>query len=457
MQAQAVFISQKELLPIRIEGVQAKIQKTVRKMEDYQTGKKRPKRVPIEICLAGLQARLDKLREKESVLLKHDKQGTLPTVIFGGKKNFYDRLQNKISSTEWKELRANTLYSRGDRSKKGNLNTRIVWDEAENQFYLEVANPLLKKEGEKNSPRIRFKVHIPDKYFEEVIQIVLPNVVGTTPKGKAIEEFQVYSIEIKRKGKKYYVHLTYDLETFGSELAWNEKITSDRVAGMDVNIDRIAVTILTKEGRFLESRTFYCHEMEYVKSDRRTNIVGETAKEVITYLLQWNVGAFVLEDLKFKQDHDTNKRFNRLTHSFAKNKMQKALISRGLKDGFKIKKVNPAYTSVIGRFKYANMYGLSVHEAASFVIGRRGLGFEEKIPKEIIQQLRSLVKPRLIQILGSMEESEKQSTDGKQRRKWIAVLLRNIDDFKENHRWKLWNVLHKTLLVKNQELQLKEV
>ena len=71
LQAQAVFTSQIELLPIRIEGVQAKIQKTVRKIEDYQTGKKRPKRAPIEICLAGLQARLDKLQEKESVLLKH--------------------------------------------------------------------------------------------------------------------------------------------------------------------------------------------------------------------------------------------------------------------------------------------------------------------------------------------------------------------------------------------------
>ena len=63
------------------------------------------------------------------------------------------------------------LYSRGDRSKKGNLNTRMVLDEAENQFYLEIANPLLKKEkGKKNSPRLRFKVYIPDKYFEEIIQ-----------------------------------------------------------------------------------------------------------------------------------------------------------------------------------------------------------------------------------------------------------------------------------------------
>ena len=85
-----------------------------------------------------------------------------------------------------------------------------------------------------------------------------------------------------------------------------------------MNIDKIAVTILTKQGSFLESKTFYCHEMEYVKSNRRTNVAGETAKEVIDYLLNWNVGTFVLEDLKFKQDHDTDQRFNRLSHSFCK-------------------------------------------------------------------------------------------------------------------------------------------
>ena len=109
------------------------------------------------------------------------------------------------------------------------------------------------------------------------------------------------------------------------------------VAGIDVNIDRVAVSILTKQGNWLESKTFYCHEMEYVKSNRRSNIAGELAKEIIDYLLSWNVGAFVLEDITLKQDHDTNHRFNRLVHSFAKNKLQKALISRGLKFGFNIK------------------------------------------------------------------------------------------------------------------------
>jgi hypothetical protein len=137
--------------------------------------------------------------------------------------------------------------------------------------------------------------------------------------------------------------------------------------------------------------------------------------------------------------------------------MQKALISRGLKFGFHIKKVNPAYTSVIGRFKYSKMYGLSVHEAASFVIGRRGLDFDENIPKALLNQPRTWVKPHLMSVLGSMEESEKQSESGKQRRQLIGMLLKNIHSFKENHSWKLWNVIHKTLQLKNWELQLKEV
>ncbi len=112
---------------------------------------------------------------------------------------------------------------------------------------------------------------------------------------------------------------------------------------------------------------------------------------------------------------------------------------------------------MIGRFKYAKRYGLSVHEAASFVIGRRGLDFDEKVPKELIQQLKEKVKPHLISLLGSMEESEKQSNIGKQRRSFMGIMLKNIEHFKEKHSWSLWNMIDKRLIVKNQELHLKEV
>ncbi|KYD11911.1 hypothetical protein [Parageobacillus thermoglucosidasius] len=40
-------------------------------------------------------------------------------VIFGGKQNFYKRLKGNITNEEWKDLRSNQLYARGDKSKKG--------------------------------------------------------------------------------------------------------------------------------------------------------------------------------------------------------------------------------------------------------------------------------------------------------------------------------------------------
>jgi len=82
---------------------------------------------------------------------------------------------------------------------------------------------------------------------------------------------------------------------------------------------------------------------------------------------------------------------------------------------------------------------------------------DEKIPAELINHLRTLVKPKLISILGSMEESEKKLKNGKQRRKYIGMMLKNIETFKENHKWKLWNVIHKALMIKNQEIKFKEV
>ncbi|MFZ8833336.1 MAG: IS200/IS605 family accessory protein TnpB-related protein, partial [Candidatus Caldipriscus sp.] len=44
-------------------------------------------------------------------------------------------------------------------------------------------------------------------------------------------------------------------------------------------------------------------------------------------------------------------------------------------------KVNPAYTSIIGKLKYSPMLGIDKDVAGAYVIARRGLGFKERIPK----------------------------------------------------------------------------
>jgi IS605 OrfB family transposase len=454
--AQSLISSQRELLPMRLEDVQAKIEKTEQKIDDYQYGRKIPKNVGLPICLGGLHQRLEKLKAKEAELQDHLNAGTIPKVIFGGKQNFYKRLKGKITNKEWKDLRSNQLYARGDKSKKGNLNIRLVYDDHTYECYVEIANPLRQQEG-KQAPRLRFSVYVPEKYEKEIIDLVMGEQVGVNAKGKPMIKYQPYTVEIRRKNGEYYVHLIYEEEIYGRALTYDEPIQGERIAGIDINIDRIAVSIVSKQGNFLQSKVFYCHELEYVKANKRNNLIGETVRDMYDWLLQENVGVVVIENIQLRQQHDTDKRFNRLTHHFKKKKLTETILRRGLRLGFCIKKVNPAYTSVIGRFKYMKKYGLSVHESAALVIGRRGLGYRERLPKELIDTLKTKVKRHLIAMLGSMEESYKQSKSGMKQRPYLGMMIQKIENFKQEHEWSLWNVLHKCCWLNQYQIQLKEV
>ena len=66
--------------------------------------------------------------------------------------------------------------------------------------------------------------------------------------------------------------------------------------------------------------------------------------------------------------------------SFSYGKIKACFISRGYREGVEVHQVNPAFTSVIGRVKFMERYGLSVHQAAALVLARRLLGCSERIP-----------------------------------------------------------------------------
>ena len=57
--------------------------------------------------------------------------------------------------------------------------------------------------------------------------------------------------------------------------------------------------------------------------------------------------------------------------SFSYGKIKAYFISRGYREGVEIHQVNPAFSSMIGRVKFMERYGLSVHQAAALVLARR--------------------------------------------------------------------------------------
>jgi hypothetical protein len=73
--------------------------------------------------------------------------------------------------------------------------------------------------------------------------------------------------------------------------------------------------------------------------------------------------------------------FRRKQHRFAYRSLLAKVHSLARKRGVEVLEVSPQDTSTIGMLKYAPQLHLSKDVAAALVIGRRALGYEEKLPK----------------------------------------------------------------------------
>ena len=69
-----------------------------------------------------------------------------------------------------------------------------------------------------------------------------------------------------------------------------------------------------------------------------------------------------------------SRRYSRMLSSFSYGKVKAYFLSRGCRQGVEVHQVNPAFSSVVGRVKFMERYGLSVHQAAALALARRLLG-----------------------------------------------------------------------------------
>jgi len=168
---------------------------------------------------------------------------------------------------------------------------------------------------------------------------------------------------------------------------------SNGVAGFDINTDNISVTIATRDGNFRASKVFKCPELLYTRTNRRKWLLGNLVKEAFEWIKFHDVRTVAIENLKLRKTFDTNRRYNRKVSNFIHAKAIGLIKSRAVKEKIAIKGVNPRFSSFIGDYKYTSTYGLSVHQAAAFVIARRAMGYMERVPK-ILLMFINFVKKR---------------------------------------------------------------
>ncbi|MFX1475803.1 MAG: hypothetical protein ACFFCO_10065, partial [Promethearchaeota archaeon] len=268
---------------------------------------------------------------------EHVKSGGLMSqekVVFGSRKTLQKRECGRITQKEWRSLRMNQLFSSGDKSKGGNLNLRLL--QKENQLHL------------------RMNVGLCEWIY---VPVYLASQIPRFVAGKT-----AYGVRVLRRGKHYELRINYEeshpVPTIGFQQG---------AVGLDFNHDTIDLAVTNTQGQLKKTYTIDCPSLTCTKRGKRAWLIGNLAKKVVRFAKYWRRG-LVLERLEDVARSKPNQ------HKFTHRKFLEAVMRCAEREGVMVHQVNPAYTSVIGRWKYASYYHITVHQAAALVIARRGQG-----------------------------------------------------------------------------------
>ncbi|MEI8270939.1 MAG: IS200/IS605 family accessory protein TnpB-related protein, partial [bacterium] len=267
-------------------------------------------------------------------------------VIFGGKKLWEQLKSNVITKKQWENQRNNRIYARGDKTKSGNPNLRIMDD------FLRVTIG--------NRQFENYKLFVPSKFKNQLKNL--------------LESGESYNVRLKQQDKtNWQVIIDYEAETPKQVI-----FLVNGAIGVDTNIDRIAVAEVSRDGNYLGSKTLVKSRLKDGSTNKRNYDIGCLVKQVINLAKEKKKG-IVFEDLNFKKDFTGFKKLNRIKSNFVWRKFIELLERKCVQNGISYRKINPAYTSLIGKIKYKDMFQITIHESAAYTIARRGLRFNEKL------------------------------------------------------------------------------
>ena len=332
-------------------------------------------------------------------------------VIFGGKKNYFDRLKGKISKEQFKQKRLSAIYSIGEivnKSVKGNRKFHIEQD---------LENIIFK-------PNRKLNINLQLIGLNKRKQIL----------SKLYQKQERKEIKIAYKLDLEYIYIIFEESDIYN---YETKFIKNRVLSLDLNPNYIGWSIVdwksesefnvVKSGVYsikkLNDKDFdlknkgYSNESSKRKyiSDKRNFETLQIVKNIVNKSIYYKCQIISIEDLNIKQkDLDKGKRLNKLVNnSWCRNVFVNNLTKRCNIYNIKLLKVKSEYSSFIGNFLYRSL-NLPDMVLASIEIGRRGYEFYNQYISKTKEIKKNIVQPDLSMFnklyLKSLEEFKLQPT-----------------------------------------------
>uniref|UniRef100_A0A7C5SYJ3 DUF2192 domain-containing protein n=1 Tax=Thermocrinis ruber TaxID=75906 RepID=A0A7C5SYJ3_9AQUI len=337
-------------------------------------------------------------------------RGQNPKKLIFGSRELFEKLKKRHLTgkrreklrQKWEERRYGILYSRGDKSKEGNLNLRLV--NLDNQWYLRINlgnGEYVWAKVVRSAKRER------DRWISFVWDLTQAEKTGN---------WFAYAVRLKLRNGKIYAQISKE-EKFPEITITRE----NGVIGIDINAYpfHLALAYASRDGNLEKYERISLSGLLDGSADKREYLSWQIAHQVVE-IAKREGKAIVVENLekipKGRRGDGMPKLRQKLHKWIYKGLLEKIEIV-GKREGVQVIKVNPAYTSVIGKLKYAPIYRIDKDVASAYVIARRGLGFKESLPKnyrklledkEFLSYSSARVEDRIAKLKKEIEEEKNE-------------------------------------------------
>ena len=315
----------------------------------------------------GLKAKFVAIKKAKDRLLKENirVQKQLNDQHFSlcfGSKALFNHQYLEVDHQKWyekfKQTRdASILFTGSKEETSCNSQCQLLYDKKHNSFKIKLRKEYAYQANDKDK-YIYGQVYF--SYGNKELQKVLKT------KNSPI------TYNVIRRGDRYFLQATITIEK-------NDISEQNRYMGIDFNKGFVALSEVKEDGNLINTNKIY---YRFKQGNKTTNDLRQLAHDVATKCKENNV-SLAIENLDFgKKKSKTSKykkdeKFNDMLHSLAYSKFDEYISRACFSNDVWLSRVNPAYTSYIGKKKYNEIKKLNTHTSASYVIARRGMRFKD--------------------------------------------------------------------------------
>src|SRR5665648_1137290 len=193
--ARQTIVSQHELVKLYHGNYSKKVEALVKRLKNSKLSERKFK---------TLSSKLAKRQRKLDYWTAFLTRKTFPPVTFGTKERFLRRCKGLMTKKEWRDRRNNRFYSRGDKSKGGNPNLRVVLKDG--LSFLEIST--LEKTVKNRAVKVLMPIYLPQKLSKKTGKV--NGVHYRKLFMDSLERGEAYQVELIKRDGKYYAHITFE-------------------------------------------------------------------------------------------------------------------------------------------------------------------------------------------------------------------------------------------------------